>query len=88
MVCLLQICKHFLEAVESSKYGWFWECPGGEKCHYRHALPAGYVLSKDKKKMEEQKVRHDKVKRGETITNYMYIACFTYHTVYSYLKSG
>ncbi|XP_067933855.1 zinc finger CCCH domain-containing protein 15-like [Watersipora subatra] len=49
------ICKHFLEALESSKYGWFWECPGGEKCHYKHALPPGYVLAKDKKKMEEQK---------------------------------
>ncbi|KAI6178201.1 Zinc finger CCCH domain-containing protein 15-like protein [Aphelenchoides besseyi] len=27
----------------------------GEKCIYRHALPPGYVLSKDRKKMEEQK---------------------------------
>lgn len=41
--------------MESSKYGWFWECPNGEKCHYRHALPPGYVLAKDKKKMDEQK---------------------------------
>lgn len=47
---LLQICKYFLEAVEKSKYGWFWECPNGEKCIYRHALPQGYVLKKDKKK--------------------------------------
>lgn len=53
---MFQICKHFLEAVEGNKYGWFWECPGGEKCHYRHALPPGYVLTKDRKKMEEQKV--------------------------------
>ncbi|CAD7011877.1 zinc finger CCCH domain-containing protein 15 homolog [Ceratitis capitata] len=44
------ICKYFLEAVEKSKYGWFWECPNGEKCIYRHALPPGYVLKKDKKK--------------------------------------
>ncbi|KAK4876509.1 hypothetical protein RN001_009015 [Aquatica leii] len=44
------ICKHFLEAVEKSKYGWFWQCPTGEKCIYRHALPAGFVLKKDKKK--------------------------------------
>jgi hypothetical protein len=21
------ICKHFLDAVENNKYGWFWECP-------------------------------------------------------------
>lgn len=44
--------------MDSNKYGWFWECPGGEKCHYKHALPAGYVLAKDKKKMEEQKVNY------------------------------
>lgn len=50
------ICKYFLEAVEKSKYGWFWECPNGEKCIYRHALPAGYVLKKDKKKMDENKI--------------------------------
>ncbi|XP_017044731.1 zinc finger CCCH domain-containing protein 15 homolog [Drosophila ficusphila] len=47
------ICKFFLEAVEKSKYGWFWECPNGSKCIYRHALPAGYVLKRDKKKEEK-----------------------------------
>ncbi|XP_063623607.1 zinc finger CCCH domain-containing protein 15 homolog [Cydia splendana] len=49
------ICKHFLEAVEKSKYGWFWECPSGGRCIYRHALPPGFVLKRDKKKMEEKK---------------------------------
>lgn len=49
------ICKFFLEAVESSKYGWFWECPnGGNKCMYRHALPPGFVLKKDQKKGEKE----------------------------------
>ncbi|KAL3087697.1 hypothetical protein niasHS_008675 [Heterodera schachtii] len=48
------LCKYFLEAVENSKYGWFWECPNGDTCIYRHALPPGYILKKDKKKMEEQ----------------------------------
>ncbi|XP_046734688.1 zinc finger CCCH domain-containing protein 15 homolog [Diprion similis] len=48
------ICKHFLEAVEKSKYGWFWECPSGVKCIYRHALPPGFVLKKDKKKEEKK----------------------------------
>ncbi|XP_003742945.1 zinc finger CCCH domain-containing protein 15 homolog [Galendromus occidentalis] len=48
------ICRHFLEALELSKYGWFWECPnGGLKCHYRHALPPGFVLKKDRKKDEK-----------------------------------
>ena len=48
------ICKFFLDAVENNKYGWFWECPnGGKNCHYRHALPPGFVLKRDKKKMED-----------------------------------
>jgi len=41
------VCKFFLEAVNLSKYGWFWECPNGSNCHYRHALPPGFVLKKD-----------------------------------------
>lgn len=49
-----KICKFFLDAVEKSKYGWFWECPNGEKCIYRHALPQGYVLKRDKKKLEDK----------------------------------
>lgn len=49
------VCKYFLDAVENAKYGWFWECPNGEKCIYRHALPEGYILKKDRKKMEELK---------------------------------
>ncbi|XP_051164687.1 zinc finger CCCH domain-containing protein 15 homolog [Leptopilina boulardi] len=48
------ICKHFLEAVEKSKYGWFWECPAGQKCIYRHALPPGFVLKKNKKKEDKK----------------------------------
>ncbi|KAJ8688518.1 hypothetical protein QAD02_024313 [Eretmocerus hayati] len=48
------ICKHFLEAVEKSKYGWFWECPSGQKCIYRHALPPGFVLKKDMRKEEKK----------------------------------
>ncbi|CAH8826580.1 unnamed protein product [Trichobilharzia szidati] len=49
------VCKYFLDAVENYKYGWFWECPNGKSCHYRHALPPGYILLRDRKKMEEQK---------------------------------
>jgi len=41
------ICKYFLDAVENSKYGWFWTCPNGPSCIYRHCLPPGYVLKKD-----------------------------------------
>ncbi|KAJ2717047.1 Translation machinery-associated protein 46 [Coemansia spiralis] len=43
------VCKHFLEAIEAGKYGWFWECPNsGDKCKYKHALPPGFVLKKER----------------------------------------
>jgi len=49
------ICKYFLDAIESKKYGWFWECPnGGEKCAYKHCLPEGYQLKKKKNKGDEE----------------------------------
>jgi len=48
------VCKHFIDAIESKKFGWFWECPnGGEKCQYRHALPPGFVLKSERKALEE-----------------------------------
>ncbi|KAL5525514.1 hypothetical protein ACEPAG_6850 [Sanghuangporus baumii] len=48
------VCKYFIEAIETQKFGWFWECPnGGEKCQYRHALPPGFVLKSQKKAAEE-----------------------------------
>ncbi|KAI9026532.1 hypothetical protein CLU79DRAFT_698508 [Phycomyces nitens] len=50
------VCKHFLEAIENSKYGWFWECPnGGKSCKYRHALPPGFVLKSKKDKKDDKK---------------------------------
>merc|ERR1712168_669205 len=59
------ICKFFLEAVEKNLYGWFWNCPNGEKCMYRHALPPGFVLKRDQKKDEEE----NKVSLEEHIEN-------------------
>lgn len=50
------ICKFFLDAVEKSKYGWFWSCPNGPTCIYRHALPPGFVLKKDKKKEKKEEI--------------------------------
>ncbi|KAH9173645.1 hypothetical protein EDB89DRAFT_2068437 [Lactarius sanguifluus] len=47
------VCKFFIEAVESQKFGWFWQCPSGELCQYRHALPPGFVLKSQKKALEE-----------------------------------
>lgn len=46
----VQVCKYFLEAVEKGLYGWFWSCPNGPKCIYRHALPPGFVLKKKQEK--------------------------------------
>lgn len=45
------ICKFFLEAVEKKLYGWFWQCPNGSTCQYRHALPAGYLLKSQIKEL-------------------------------------
>ena len=51
----LQVCKYFLEAVEKKQYGWFWVCPnGGKDCHYRHALPPGYILKSQMKELLEE----------------------------------
>ncbi|KAI9000428.1 hypothetical protein BD414DRAFT_532299 [Trametes punicea] len=47
------VCKYFIQAIETEKYGWFWECPNGEGCHYRHALPPGFVLKSQKKAQED-----------------------------------
>lgn len=52
---MFQVCKYFLDAIENNKYGWFWVCPAnGDTCMYRHALPPGFVLKKDKKKEEKE----------------------------------
>ncbi|MED6238222.1 hypothetical protein ATANTOWER_013187 [Ataeniobius toweri] len=60
------VCKYFLEAIENNKYGWFWVCPaGGDVCMYRHALPPGFVLKKDKKKEEKE----DEISLEELIEN-------------------
>ncbi|KAJ3515142.1 hypothetical protein NLJ89_g1951 [Agrocybe chaxingu] len=47
------VCKYFIEAIESQKYGWFWQCPNGDNCQYRHALPPGFVLKSQKKALED-----------------------------------
>ncbi|KAF0027770.1 hypothetical protein F2P81_020511 [Scophthalmus maximus] len=60
------VCKHFLDAIENNKYGWFWACPGGDTCMYRHALPPGFVLRKDKKKDEKEE---EKISLEELIEN-------------------
>ena len=47
------VCKYFLDAVKKKQYGWKWECPNGDDCHYRHSLPQGYILVTNKEKQED-----------------------------------
>lgn len=65
------VCKYFLEAIESSKYGWFWECPnGGTSCKYRHALPPGFVLkSKNNKADEKEEISLEEFLESEVRLN-------------------
>lgn len=73
------VCKFFIEAVENKTYGWFWACPNekeGSKCMYRHALPPGFTLKSDQKKLDEQKeeialetlVEKERAALGSTVT--------------------
>jgi hypothetical protein len=48
------VCKFFLDAVEKRQYGWFWQCPNGKDCKYRHALPPGYVLKSQMKQLLDE----------------------------------
>ncbi|EPT01694.1 hypothetical protein FOMPIDRAFT_1048583 [Fomitopsis schrenkii] len=47
------VCKFFIQAIETEKFGWFWECPNGDNCQYRHALPPGFMLKSQRKALEE-----------------------------------
>ncbi|KAH3757746.1 zinc finger protein [Pelomyxa schiedti] len=73
------VCHHFLEAVEASRYGWFWECPNGEGCKYVHALPPGFVIKrkgeiKDPEEEEQETIEEQieterrKLRGGEQVT--------------------
>ena len=54
--CLFPVftCYSQKKLIHFHRYGWFWECPKGAKCMYRHALPEGYVLKRDLKKLKEE----------------------------------
>eukprot|EP00210_Caulerpa_lentillifera_P000495 g478.t1 len=55
------VCKFFLEAVERKKYGWFWKCPNGNECIYRHCLPPGYVLKSQIAELLEEETQKEDV---------------------------
>jgi hypothetical protein len=44
------VCMYFLDAIEKEVYGWFWRCPNGLDCKYKHALPPGYVYKSKKQR--------------------------------------
>ena len=81
------VCKYFLEALEKSSYGWFWECPNGDDCPYVHALPPGFVLQRKEKNAQPIKTEDDgpsleeqieaerlKVRDGPTLTKELFLA--------------
>jgi hypothetical protein len=50
-----KVCKYFIDAVENSKYGWFWTCPNGnDKCMYKHSLPPGFKLKTREQRLAEK----------------------------------
>ncbi|XP_029306413.1 zinc finger CCCH domain-containing protein 15 isoform X1 [Cottoperca gobio] len=83
------VCKHFLYAIENNKYGWFWSCPvGGDVCMYRHALPPGFVLKKDKKKEEtdEEKISLEELIENERAALGVHVTRITLETFLSWKK--
>ena len=46
----------------SWRFGWFWECPNGDNCQYRHALPPGFMLKSQRKALEEAEKAKKKAK--------------------------
>jgi len=53
-------CHNFLNAIAEKRYGWFWVCPNGVNCKYKHALPPGFVLkTKEKEEKVEFNVERD-----------------------------
>lgn len=47
------VCKYFLDAVKTKSYGYKWNCPNGDECHYRHCLPKDYVIKTLQSKVQE-----------------------------------
>jgi hypothetical protein len=61
------VCKYFLDAIENSQYGWFWQCPSGEDCHYRHCLPPGFILKTKADKLREKEAAEGGGDEEETL---------------------
>ena len=61
------VCKYFLDAVKKKVYGWKWECPNGDNCHYKHYLPKGYIMLTDKDKAQEEMTMEEYMNLEEQI---------------------
>ena len=61
------VCKYFLDAVKKKVYGWKWECPNGDGCHYKHYLPKGYIMLTDKDKAQEEMAMEEYMNLEEQI---------------------
>jgi hypothetical protein len=48
------VCKFFLDAVQTRTYGYKWQCPNGDDCHYKHCLPKDYVIKTLSGKVQEE----------------------------------
>jgi hypothetical protein len=48
------VCKYFLDAVKIRIYGYKWQCPNGDECHYKHCLPKDYIIKTLQEKTEEE----------------------------------
>ena len=47
------VCKFFLEAIKSKIYGYKWQCPNGDECHYKHCLPKEYIIKSLKGQIQD-----------------------------------
>lgn len=69
-----KVCKHFIEAVENQKYGWFWTCPGdtnGMQCKYRHSLPPGFVLKTKEQRAAEREAERNNAANALTLEDFL-----------------
>ena len=48
------VCKFFLDAVKNKVYGYKWNCPNGDECHYKHCLPKDYIIKTLNSKTQEE----------------------------------
>ena len=80
-------CRNFLDAVEANLYGFNWVCPAnGDDCQYRHMLPQGYVLNRDKSAQqqdddsEEEQTLEEKIEEERAALSYADLTPVTFES--------